>query len=142
MDSFIQRFILYLRAERNASAHTLRAYQHDLAVFSAFLKEKYPRLSMERPHRLVVRDYLSHLHETHVQRATIMRAVAVLRAFYKFLMQEGIVAQTPFVGLPMPKREKHLPKVLPEEDMNRLLELAAQSTHPLAKRDAALLELL
>src|SRR5258708_7055992 len=121
--------MLYLRAERNASAHTLRAYQHDLQNFSAFLKEKYPKLSMERHHRLVVRDYLSHLHEKDIQRATILRAIAVLRAFYKFLVQEEVVSQTPFVGLPMPKREKRLPRFLAEGDMSQLLELAAQSTH-------------
>ncbi len=142
MDQLIQRFLLYLRAERNVSVHTLRAYRHDLTEFNAFLKTKYPRLSMERHHRLVIRDYLSHLHERDLQRATILRAIAVLRAFYKFLVQEGVTSQTPFVGLPMPKREKRLPRYLAEEEMNRLLELVAQSDHKWAPRDAALLELL
>jgi tyrosine recombinase XerC len=134
--------MLYLRAERNASAHTIRAYQHDLHEYSEFLKVKYPRLSMDRNHRLVVRDYLSHLHEKNIKRATILRAIAVLRAFYKFLVQEEVTSQTPFVGLPMPKREKRLPRFLPEADMSRLLELAALSKHKWAPRDAALLELL
>lgn len=142
MDQFIQRFILYMRAERNASAHTVRAYQHDLQEFAAFLKTKYPKLSMERNHRLVIRDYLSYLHEKGIQRATILRAIAVLRAFYKFLVEENVTAQTPFVGLPMPKREKRLPRFVAEEDMKRLLELAAESKHKWALRDAALLELL
>jgi integrase/recombinase XerC len=142
MEQLIQRFMLYLRAERNASAHTLRAYQHDLQEFNAFLKAKYPRLSMERHHRLVIRDYLSQLHEKDIQRATILRAIAVLRAFYRFLVLEGVTTQTPFVGLPMPKREKRLPKFLAEDDMSRLLEMVAQSKHKWAPRDAALLELL
>ncbi len=142
MDQLIGRFMLYLRAERNASAHTLRAYQHDLQEFNAFLKEKYPKLSMDRHHRLVVRDYLSHLHEKDIQRATILRAIAVLRAFYKFLVQEGVTSQTPFVGLPMPKREKRLPRFLAEGDMSQLLELVAASQHKWAPRDAAILELL
>ena len=134
--------MLYLRAERNASSHTLRAYQHDLADYNAFLKSKYPQLSMSRNHRLVIRDYLSQLHERDIQRATILRSIAVLRAFYKFLVQENVTSQTPFVGLPMPKREKRLPGFLPEDEMRRLLELAAESKHPLARRDSALLELL
>jgi len=142
VEQFIQRFLLYLRAERNSSPHTIRAYQHDLREFLAFLQEKYPRLSLERNHRLVIRDYLSSLHEKDIQRATILRAIAVLRAFYKFLIQEDIIQKTPFVGLPMPKREKRLPKFLPEDDMKALLELPAQSRHKWAKRDTALLELL
>ena len=142
MENFAQRFFLYLRAERNASAHTLRAYRHDLSEFLQFLRAHYPRLSLDRNHRLVIRDYLSHLHEKDIQRTTISRAVAVLRAFYKFLMQEGAVSQTPFAGLPMPKREKRLPRFLPEAEMAKLLEFPAQSRHKWAPRDAALLELL
>ncbi len=134
--------MLYLRAERNASPHTIRAYQHDLQSFTPSIKEKDPHLAMDRHHRLVIRDYLSHLHEKDIQRATILRAIAILRAFYKFLVQEEVTAQTPFVGLSMPKREKRLPRFLSEEDMCRLLELAAQSKHKWAPRDAALLELL
>jgi tyrosine recombinase XerC len=142
MDPLIQRFILYLRAERNASTHTLRAYQHDLKAYNAFLSDKYPRLGFDRSHRLIIRDYLAHLHEENAKRPTVLRAVAVLRAFYKFLMQEGLTTQTPFAGLPMPKREKRLPRYLPEEEMSRLLEVPAKSRRASAARDAALLELL
>jgi tyrosine recombinase XerC len=142
MDQLIQRFLLYLRAERNVSAHTLRAYQHDLKQFAAFLAEKYPRLGLERSHRLIIREYLAQLHDRDVKRATVLRAVAVLRAFYKFLVQEELTIQTPFAGLPMPKREKHLARFLPEDDMARLLDLPAQSRRATARRDAALLELL
>ena len=142
MEQLVHRFLLYLRAERNASPHTLRAYQHDLKEFLAFLKAKYPSLAPARNHRLVIRDYLSTLHEKQLQRATILRAIAVLRAFYKYLIEEGITPQTPFIGLPMPKRESRLPRFLTEEDMNHLLELPAASKHKQALRDAALLELL
>jgi integrase/recombinase XerC len=142
MEQYVKRFLLYLRAERNASVHTLRAYQHDLNDYLAFLKSKYPHLSIDRNHRLVIRDYLSSLHEKNIQRATILRAIAVLRAFYKFLIQESVVERTPFVGLPMPKREKRLPNFLPEDEMKKLLELAAQSCHKWALRDTAILELL
>ena len=142
MSPLIQRFLLYLRAERDASPHTVRAYRHDLGAFNAFLQEKYPRLTLDRSHRLVIREYLAQIHDRDSGRATILRAVAVLRAFYKFLMQEGVTSQTPFAGLPMPKREKHLPRFLPEEDMSRLLELPTRSKRASALRDGALLELL
>jgi tyrosine recombinase XerC len=142
VEQLAQRFLLYLRAECNSSPHTIRAYQHDLKEYIAFLEAKYPRLSPERNHRLVIRDYLSSLHEKAIQRATILRAIAVLRAFYKFLIQEEIIQKTPFVGLPMPKREKRLPTFLPEDDVRTLLAIPAQSKHKWALRDTALLELL
>src|SRR5688500_5698845 len=122
VDHWIQRFILHLRAERNASPHTIRAYKHDLDAFQAFLKAKYPKTSLETHHRLIVRDYLSELHQKGQRRATLLRPVAVLRAFFKFLMRSEVLEQSPFVGLPMPKGEKRLPRYLSEEDMQRLLD--------------------
>src|SRR5579872_3722199 len=117
MDRWIQRFLIYLRTERNSSEHTLRAYQHDLADYLYFLEKKYPGLSTERSHRLVVRDYLSELHDRKLQRPTILRTIAVLRSFYKYLAREEVMTQTPFVALPMPKKEKKLPRYVTEEDM-------------------------
>src|SRR5882672_10009288 len=124
---WVQRFLLYLRAERNASPHTVRAYKHDLEEFLAFLNRKYPNTSLERHHRLIVRDYLSELHQKARRRATLLRPVAVLRSFFKFLMRSDLLPQSPFVGLPMPKGEKRLPRYLSEEEMQHLLEIPRQS---------------
>ena len=142
MEKLIQRFLLYLRAERNASAHTLRAYQHDLYEYLEFLTAKYPGLSAERSHRLPVRDYLSYLHDRAIQRATLLRHIAVLRAFYKYLFREGIIGQTPFTALPMLKKQKRLPRAISESDMSALLELPRRKSDAFSRRDEALLELL
>ncbi len=142
MEKLVQRFLLYLRAERNVSPHTLRAYQHDLGSFITFIHEKYPRLSLEHKHRLVIRDYLASLHDKKLRRTTIHRAIAVLRAFYKFLVQEELTTQSPFAGLSMPRREQRLPRFLAEVDMAKLLDMPAAATGLSAQRDAALLELL
>lgn len=142
MEKWIQRFILYLRAERGSSAHTLRAYQHDLGAFLAFLRARYPQSSLENHGRLILRDYLSSLHDKGWRRASILRPIAVLRAFFKYLVREGLFPQNPFVGLPMPKREKRLPRFLSEGDMARLLELPRRAPSRRSLRDSALLELL
>ncbi len=141
-DHQAQRFLLFLRAERNASRHTLRAYKHDLENFLAFLKKHHPGPLKDRQHRLVIREYLSELHQKGQKRATLLRPVAVLRAFYKYLLRSEIVPQSPFVGLPMPKGEKRLPRYLSEADMQKLLEIPRHSSDKQALRDGALLELL
>jgi tyrosine recombinase XerC len=142
MDRLIQKFLLYIRAERGSSAHTLRAYQYELKQFLVFLQSKYPQLSFDRSHRLVVRDYLSTLHEKKLQRASILRAIAVLRSLYKYLQREEIIAQNPFIGIPMPKREKRLPKAIAEDEMKKLLETPLRLKHKFSLRDSALMELL
>jgi tyrosine recombinase XerC len=141
-NNWVQRFLLYLRAERNASPHTLRAYKHDLEGFLEFLARKYPKVESERQHRLILRDYLSELHAKGPRRSTLLRQIAVLRAYFKFLIRSEAVSKSPFVGLPMPKGEKRLPRYLSEEDMQRLLELPIKSADKGSLRDAALLELL
>lgn len=142
MTSFTQRFLLFLRAERNSSRHTLRAYKHDLDNFIDFIKRKHPQPIKDRQHRLVIREYLSELHQKGQKRATLLRPVAVLRAFYKFLLRSEIVPQSPFVGLPMPKAEKRLPRYLSEAEMQKLLSLPQGSADKQALRDGALMELL
>src|SRR5579862_7732768 len=120
LSQWIPRYLLFLRAERSASPHTLRAYSFDLGHFRAFVTEKYPEPSaLQTTTRLIVRDYLSVLHQQGHERATLLRAIAVLRAFFKYLVREEILPQTPFVGLPMPKREKRLPHFLSEPEMLR-----------------------
>jgi integrase/recombinase XerC len=142
IEAWIQRYFLHLRAERNASEHTLRAYRHDLGEYLAFIQKKYAGLGFDRSHRLVIRDFLAELHSRRIKRATVLRAIAVLRAFYKFLLREEVIDQTPFISLPMPKREKRLPRFLPESEMARLLELPMKDRDKNALRDSALMELL
>src|SRR4029077_8115865 len=142
IERWVQRFLLHLRAERNASPHTIRAYKHDLESFLTFLRERYPKAALERHHRLIVRDYLSRMHEKGLKRASFLRPVAVLRAFFKFLMRSEVMVQSPFVGLPMPKAEKRLPRYLTGVDMQRLLDIPRQSQGRQTLRDSALLELL
>lgn len=137
-----KRFLLYLRAERNASPHTLRAYQSDLLQFLAFLKERYRGIALERCDRLLIRDYLGHLHEKTGRRSTIIRKVACLRSFFKFLVRDGVLQRTPFYNLPLPKREKRIPHFLSEDQMASLLSLPDCAETAFPKRDQAILELL
>jgi len=135
---FGNQFLMHLRVERNVSAHTVRAYQHDLHRYLAFIQEQYPGLSLSRSHRVVVRQYLVELHNQDLGRNSILRAIAVLRAFYKYLVREEIVPQSPFTGMKMPKREKKLPRFLSEEEMHQVLSLPSEKN----SRDSALMELL
>lgn len=141
IDDWIPKFVLHLRVERNASPHTLRAYQHDLREFSKFIQTKYP-LGVGDNLRLVVREYLSKLHQHGFKRNALLRPIAVLRAFFKYLVRQDVLAKTPFVGLPMPKREMRLPRFLSEAEMQSLLTLVSDAADKDRGRDSALMELL
>lgn len=139
---WVRRFLLFMRAERNASANTICAYQQDMKEFLRFLKDSSPDFSNFRKLRLLVREYWVLLSKKEGCTATVVRKLAVLRSFFKFLVRENAVESNPFDYLPAPKREKILPNFLSEKEISSFLTTIERSQRPLAIRDRALVELL
>ncbi len=133
----VERFLTRLRASKNCSMHTLRAYRGDLEAFVAKFPE-LPPADMDRAH---VRRWLADLQSGTLARATVLRRASSLRSFVKFLRAEGELARDPFLGVPLPKRARPLPKFLTEAEMEQVLAAAAPPG-PAGERDRALVELL
>ena len=68
--------------------------------------------------------------------------ISALRAFFRFLRQEGVLKQDPFCALPLPKKSARLPKFLTEREMGDLLSERGPGSSPSRGRDRAILELL
>ena len=129
---------------KNFSPHTKTNYLSDLRQFLAFLEEnriepvKGGEIHIEPD---AIRTFLGTLYRNKVKKVTIMRKVASLRAFFKFLLREGKVRFNPADMVQLPRAEKHIPTVLPIEEVNTLLE-ADFSAEPYGTRDRAILEIL
>src|SRR3989338_6020157 len=87
LERYIERFLRYLEAERNASVHTRFNYGWDLRQFSAFVKDT-PLASVDH---LFLRKFLAKLHEHQYAKRTLARKLASLRSFYRYLTREGYV---------------------------------------------------
>jgi integrase/recombinase XerC len=147
MDELLDRYINYLRYERNASPHTIRNYQSDLLQFRDYLQEGNPDAAVDvrSIDALRIRGYLAFLFEGEKKKTSIARKLASLRAFYKFLAKEGILVANPAATVSTPKLDKTLPRIMTEEEMNNFLDAmarAVQDGEPLMRRDRAILELL
>ncbi len=147
MDDLIERYIQYLKYERNASPHTIRNYHSDLVQFRDFLagKDKGAAVDMDAVNALRIRAFLSHLFQMQEQKSSIARKLAAIRAFFKFLARERLIAENPAAGVSTPKLEKKLPRIMTEEEMNTFLDRvadAAQTGDPAILRDRAILEML
>ncbi len=140
MQEVFNKYINYLEAERNMSAYTVRNYTADLLDFFSFLKASGIS-SLRAVDRLTLRDYLSHLMQQGLVKASIARKLSAIRSFYRYLLREGIIATSPVATTSSPKLDKRLPSFLTMEEMKRLLEAPDLST-PQGQRDCALLELL
>ena len=147
MTELIERYIHYLQYERNASPHTVRNYRSDLEQFRKFLiqhsaDDEIPIASVDA---LRIRAYLAHLFEKEKQKSSIARKLSAVRAFFKFLMRDRVIAENPSKAVSTPKVVRPLPRIMTEEEMNeflnRIAEGAATGDAALV-RDRAILELL
>ncbi len=140
IETFVKEFMEKLKHERSFSKHTLRAYHTDLTQFDSFLKdEKYKNL--KRVNHLLLRKYLAILRSRNYSKTTIVRKLASLRSFFKFLNQEGILESNPFEILRTPKQTKKLPHFLSINDVDTLLKTPDES-EIFGLRDRAILETL
>ncbi len=143
-DPLVDGFLNYLRAERDASALTIRNYGANLAAFRAWYREKFKRdCDWPAVDSLHARGYLAHLAERKLERATIHLKMSALRSFYRWLVRDGQMKQNPLVGLMMPKKPRRLPKFLTVQQMETLLSAPLKGGDNVAAwRDKAMLEVL
>ena len=137
MDRFVEKFLNYLRIERNASPHTLRNYAKDLATLRQMLGER----PWEQTDLLALRQFVAQQRSSGLSKVTIARRVATIRSFFRFLHREGYVPVNPALGLTRPKQDRKLPAFLSVEETTRLVE-APQGDGFAACRDRAILETL
>jgi integrase/recombinase XerC len=144
MKEHVRDFLEHLHLNENASLHTVRAYESDLAQFVAFLAQhlgrRRPDLTVADFQHLHIRAFLGDLNKRGNSRASAARKLAALRSFGRYLRREGEIEGDPAGLVGTPKREQRLPAHLAEAEMSRLLEMPDASV-PLGRRDRAILEL-
>lgn len=138
----IDSFLEMLSAERGLAQNSLLAYRNDLADFSGFLTGRN-----ENPETIgtdALRLYMQGLSDDGMTASTAARRLSALRQFFKFLVQENIRKDDPAALLDAPKRARPLPKLLSEDEVDRLLtEARALRDDPAeSARLTALLEIL
>jgi len=144
MKERISEFLEHLLLNENASAHTVRAYESDLAQFLAFTAKDAGRtrsaLATADVTHLTIRAFLGDLQKRGISRASAARKLAAIRTFARYLRREGLIEGDPSSLVGTPRREQRLPAHLGEAEMTRLLEMP-DASQPLGRRDRAILEL-
>jgi integrase/recombinase XerC len=144
MHAHLTAFLQFLRLNRNASAHTVRAYESDVTQFldHAAVLAGIKRAALEPSHldRTAIRGFLAELHKRGLARASAARKLAAARTFLRYLRREGLVDDDAGAMVPTPKREVRTPVHLSEQEMARLVTAPAAG-EPLGRRDRAILEL-
>jgi integrase/recombinase XerC len=144
MNAHLTAFLQFLRLNRNASVHTVRAYESDLSQFldGAAALAGVERAALEPAHldRQALRGFLAELHKRGLSRASAARKLAAARTFLRYLRREGLLDGDAGALVPTPKRDVRMPVHLSEQEMTRFVTSPALDD-PLGRRDRAILEL-
>jgi integrase/recombinase XerC len=118
-----ERFLRMLRDERGASDHTLRAYSREVRDFVAFLAEALGSdMLMRDVEHTHIRTYMASLMDRGLTKASVARALAAIRSWFKWAAKAGLVDSNPALLVRTPKLPKHLPRVPSMEEVNRVLD--------------------
>lgn len=132
MKTLIGKYLKYLSVEKNASEHTVIAYQNDLKSFLTFtaqLNQTEPaEVDISSISRLTIRLWLGELSEEGLAKTSIARKVAALRSFFKYCFKRGYVEKNPAHLLVVPKKNQSLPKTATIEDITRMMDAVDIST--------------
>jgi len=135
----LHEFLMALKTQRNASEHTMNAYEKDLLKFISYAGKG---LDWRRVDHLAIRGFLSEMLGNGLSKPSTARALASLRSFYKWMGREGRVATNPAALVSTPKLPKKLPRVPTMEEVNGLLDANLPENAAFPVRDRVIFELL
>ncbi|MCK1759034.1 tyrosine recombinase XerC [Bradyrhizobium sp. 137] len=144
------RWLSHLGAERRLSPKTLEAYGRDLRQCLDFLCSHWgERVTLERFAALEatdVRAFMAMRRSDDIAGRSLMRALAGLRSFGRFLEREGKGKVGALSAIRAPKVAKSLPKPLPMASAKRLADADERAGEEretwILARDAAVMALL
>lgn len=136
---YINNYLEYLRVVRKYSDKTILSYYDDLVEYQEFLQNNF--INILDINDKVVKDYLKYLYSRNITKTSISRKLSSIRGLYNYLTNEDIITNNYFSKISNPKREKHLPKFLKNEEIDKILSVCENNT-PLEERDTLVLELL
>ena len=113
----LSEYLEYLEIEKGLSENTLEAYRRDLTDFLDFTQCELSEIG-----RSQLNSYLLYLHEKKCSPTSVVRKIASLRGFFKWLFVNGICESDPTVTIAQPKIPKKLPKVISVEDIESILK--------------------
>lgn len=143
MKDTLKDFLQHLR-RRDVSRHTMTAYENDVATFlkhtSQIRQKPVDALSPADVDAFAIRAFLGELHKQRISPSSSARKLSAIRTFVRFLRREDLIEGDPSSLVAAPRKPETIPAHLTIDEMTKLLEMP-DSSHPLGRRDRAILEL-
>ncbi len=139
MDELIDAYYSFLKNEKTASKNTLLSYSADIGKYTDYLDKK--GIALCGVSGTDILDYMIELEHDGKSAATVSRMLAAVRSLYKYLRNVKAVETNPTEQIHSLKIERRLPRILSNDEVERLL-FQPDKTNNKGIRDSAMLELL
>jgi len=135
-----QRFKQYLQLERSLSLNSVEAYIADLDKFELWSVSKVWSGQLYI-YQQRIQKFPEWVADLGFQATSQARIISGVRSFYKFLVMEDSLVESPADFLEPPKTGRKLPVVLSEEEIDAMISAVDRSTAE-GERNVAMLETL
>lgn len=143
MEKTLEHFIGYLTLERGLANHSTEAYFSDLKSFIAVLRENFSCTSFSQVTREHILDFLSVCKEEGMEVTTLARKLVAIKVFFRYLVQEKILANNVTEIMDGPKLWRILPEFLSASEVDSLIRaFSDRAKDPLEFRNRCMMELL
>ena len=115
----LSKYETYLKEEKNASANTLSSYLRDIRQLGVYLSSHGDR-TYDTATETDLSDYIASLKSAGKSIATVSRAIASIKSFYAFLLENSIISENPSVILVPDKTAQKLPQILTSKEVELL----------------------
>ncbi|MFD1719231.1 site-specific tyrosine recombinase XerD [Georgenia deserti] len=140
------QYLAHLGVERGLSDHTLAAYTRDLTRYCEFLagRGRDDMASVTESDVVAFAEAIRTGSDggTVLAPSSAARTVTAVRGWHRFALAEGVTASDPSAAVKPPPTSRRLPKAVPVEQVEALLEAASVGEGAVPLRDRALLEVL
>ena len=138
---YIDVFLNFIKTEKRLSSHTVKSYSSDLKQFSKYLsKECNINSDINQVTFQIIRSWIVFLLENNINPRSVNRKISVLKSYYKFLLQEGILSYNPMIKIISPKTSKRLPSFVDKDDIQNLLDKVKFENNYIGNRDRLIIE--
>ena len=118
----IEKFIEYIKIEKNYSVNTLSAYKNDLMEFQVFINENYDKCVIENVDYKIIRSWIVLLVNKNLSNRSINRKVSSLKSFYKFLVKTDTINSSPLIAHSPLKQSKKIQVPFSKDEIGALLD--------------------
>ncbi len=148
LDGLLAEHDTWLRVERGLAPNSLAAYRRDLRRYADYLRRRGVTGDVANVDERIVAGYVEELQAARTddglrryKESSIARALAAVRSFHRFCVEEGLLSADPSGDVGAPRVPQGIPKALTEAEVDALLG-AVPGDGPRPQRDRAILELL